>query len=175
MKQAKYKIWLFTFITILVGFMPYKFPKNPDNITANQILIEGGASTCTPTWSVKKGKLVIPRHLEASFGGKCFELEIDASSETTPHELEPYSNTSILGNEFFIISGSVVGVDSTYFKQKCGNNFALFKVDDWSPTIYNARFWTFNKYAFILYFILFFANILMCIDTLIAKKSKNNF
>lgn len=149
--------------------MPYKFTENPDNIANNQILIKGVASTCTPVWRVVKGKLVIPKHLEASFREKCFELEIDASSKTTPHELE------LLGNEFFIISGSVVGVDSTYFKQKCGNNFALFKVDDWSPTIYNARFWTFNKYAFILYFILFLANILMCIDTLIAKKPKNNF
>jgi hypothetical protein len=151
-----YKIILtITLILLGLGFMPHKFPRNPDNISDNELLVDHAESTCTADLYLVRGKLNIPQDIKSYFANEQTEFNIDSLGES----MFDTGNFWLISENQFIVSGKVVGVDSSDFKY-CGTNLPKFKIDKWSPTNYNANFWSFSRPVFILYFLTLFACIL---------------
>jgi len=154
-----YKIILtVTLILLGLGFAPYKFPRNPASISTNELLVEHEESICTADLYVVRGKLNIPQDIKSCFSSERTEFNIDSLGES----MLDTDNFWLISENQFIVSGKVVGVDSSDFKY-CETNLPKFKIEKWSPTNYNANFWSFSKPVFILYFLTLFACIMTCI------------
>jgi phosphate/sulfate permease len=78
-------------------------------------------------------------------------------------------NPWLIFDNQFIISGKVVGVDTSEYKY-CETNYPIFKIDKWSPTHYSANFWSFSKPIFILYFLTLFASTLTSIVLFFVRR-----
>lgn len=162
-------IWTIIIILIGLGFAPYKFPADKDKMTSDQILVQPQESTCSPSLRVVKGSLTIPDNSKGLIKNV---TDLSTIGDNTPstHLDDENGNIVLYLNNSYILSGNVVGYDTTFYKE-CGEYSALYKVSDWSPTEYNANLWTFSRAFFILYFISLFALIIAGI-ILFANKSR---
>jgi hypothetical protein len=153
--------------------MPYKFPKDIDSLTNKQILVDGQASTCTPSLKVIKGNLNVPADIKPLLNGN--ETDLCITGDDTPFDAldSRGANIFLYSDNSFILSGEVIGYDST-FKEDCGQYCALYKIHTWSPTEYYANFWTFSYWWFIIYFLLIFTGILTSVIIFINRGRKIN-
>lgn len=161
-------VWTLIIILIGLGFMPYKLPKDIDSLTDKQILVDGQASTCTPSLKVIKGKLNVPAKIKPLLKGN--EIDLCITGDDTPFNTldKKGTNMFLYTENSFIFSGEVIGYDST-FKKDCGEYYALYKIHTWYPTEYYANFWTFSRPVFILYFLSLFSLIISSIILFINK------
>ncbi len=146
-------IWTITLILLGLGFMPYKFPSDPDNLADNEILVDHEESTCNADLFIVRGELAIPTDIKTYFQKNTTEFSID---EDGPSMFDPindnFGNWWLVTENQFIISGRVTGIDSSYYKD-CKVYYPKFKIDKWSPTKYHANFWSFSIPLFYPYFI----------------------
>lgn len=160
---------ILTLILLLlgIGFIPFKFPRNAESITEKELLVDHDESTCVSDFSILKGRLNIPKEFRPYFTEQVHELTAKGNS---PFEVVDANqgNWEIIASNEFIVSGKVIGVDSSY-KNPCGN-YAVFQIDKWEPTNYNANFWTFSKPIFITYFLTLFTCILTSIVLLFVRR-----
>jgi RNA binding exosome subunit len=159
-----YKVILtITLILLFVGFSPYKFPRNVDSISDNELLVDHEESTCTADLYIVRGKLNIPQGIKSYFANEQTEFNIDNIAESMFDPIDDDTgNLWLIFDNQFIVSGKVIGVDSSDFKY-CELNFPKFKIDKWSPTRYHPNIWTFSKSILMLYFLTLFACILTSI------------
>lgn len=163
-----YKVILtITLILLLIGFAPYKFPRGIDSISDNEILVDHSESTCTSDLYIVSGKLNIPQDIKSYFTNEPKDFNID-STGLSMFDTNPGNYFLVFENQF-IISGKVVGVDTSEYKY-CETNYPIFKIDKWAPTNYSANFWSFNKPVFILYFSALFALILTSIVLVFIRR-----
>lgn len=162
-------IWTIIIILIGLGFAPYKFPADKDKMTSDQILVVPQESTCSPSLRVVKDSLIIPDNLKGLIKNV---TDLSTTGDNTPstHLDNGKGNIVLYLNNSYILSGNVVGYDTT-FQKECGEYCALYKVSDWSPIEYNANLWTFSRPIFIFYFLSLFALIITGI-ILFANKSR---
>lgn len=166
-----FKILLAIILILLgVGFIPYKFPRNPDKLANNEILSGHEESTCTTDLYIIRGKLIIPQDIKSYFQSEPKDFNIDS---TGINMFEPINSDQssfwLYSNSEFIISGKVVGVDSSAFKF-CSANYPKFKIDNWSPTNYVANFWSFSRLMFIAYFLTLFTCLLTSVVLLFLRR-----
>jgi hypothetical protein len=169
--EKMYKIILtITLILLGLGFVPYKFPRNPDKLSDNEIIADHEESTCSTALYVVRGKLIIPQDIKSYFPNDPTEFNIDSTGVSPFDPIDKnQGNWWLISDNEFVISGKVVGVDSSDFKY-CGANYPKFKIDNWSPTKYHANFWSFSPSIFITYFLILFASLLTSIVFLFVRK-----
>lgn len=159
-----------TLILLGLGFVPYKFPRNPDKLADNEIIADHEESTCSTDLYVVRGKLIIPQDIKSYFSKEPTDFNIDNSGVSMFDPInDDQNNWWLISDNQFIISGKVVGVDSSDFKY-CNTNYPKFKIDNWSPTNYHANFWSFSRPMFFAYFLTLFALVLTSIILFFVRR-----
>jgi hypothetical protein len=167
------KIVLISIIILIgLGFVPYKFPADINKMTSEQILVVPQESTCATSLRVVKGELIVPDNLKSLIKNY---TDLSTTGDNTPstHIDNGDGNVVLYLNNSYILSGKVVGYDTTFYKD-CDEYSALYKVSGWSPTEYNANLWTFSRPFLILYFLSLFGLIITGIILFVNKSRQTN-
>ena len=163
-------IWTIIILLIGLGFVPYKFPRNPDKLVANELIVDHEESTCSSALYVVRGQLNIPSDIKSFFPNKPTDFSIDSTGESMFDPInDDQNNWWLISDNQFIISGTVTGVDSSDFKY-CRTYYPNFKIDKWSPTNYHANFWSFSRPIFFAYFLTLFALVLTSIILFFVRR-----
>lgn len=166
-------IFIITFILFVIGFLPYKFPHSPKNISENELIVKSPDYTCSPDFEIVKGKLGIPEKYKELLKGDSTDINIVGNNSPLESMDTNGRNYFLITENQFIITGKVFGVDSP--ARTC-EKIALFKIDNWVPTNYHPVFWTFNVTVVIVYLIILFllilTSILIFIGSIIKNKQK---
>lgn len=127
-------IWSITIVFILFGLLPYKLPQFNIN-NENEVLIYSPECTCCPEFYIEDGELTIPNKFKKLLPKKVFEITIEEG-----HEIKNLNwNLLKVGNRF-VISGTVIGIDSIGVNPRIPCNVkAIVRVNDWSPARYNVN------------------------------------
>lgn len=166
-------IWTIIILLFGLGLIPYKFPKDPDKRSDKELLVDHEESTCTTDFAIFKGTLDIPPDLKSYFPNKPTDITLaEGISPFDPIDKQQINWFLITENDF-IISGKVIGVDSTD-KKYCGNNYPIFKIDNWSPTNYFANFWSFSFPVFLIYFAVIIIGVLTSIILFFVGRHRKN-
>lgn len=160
-------IWTSLIVLIIIGFRPFRFPCNPNNTLQTELLVEFHEYTCSPDFEIVDGQLNIPDRYKLLLKDNTQELNV--SGIESPLKLLNDGDLQFLTDNQFVISGKIVGVDSS--ARTCSKT-ALFEIDKWSPTKYYAIFWTFKPIFFITYFFLLFSMVLTIIILYLKQKNK---
>ncbi len=153
-------IWTIIILLLVIGYVPYKFPKNPTKRRTNELLVNHQEATCTTDFEIVNGSLQIPSELIYYFPNGSTNIKLAVGKSPFDPIDEKQINWYLITENNFIISGNVVGVDSLD-KQLCGHNYPVFKIEEWSPTKYFPNYCSFSFPIFLLYF----ASIILAIST----------
>ena len=163
-------IWTFLIILVVIGFRPYRLFTSSDNLSNNQLLVEFHEYTCSPDLEIISGQLIIPDNLKPFFKDSVKDLNITGDNSPFSVINQNQNNLNLVIDNQFIISGSIVNVDSS--ARTCEKT-PIIKIDKWVPTKYHANFWTFDVKFFFIYFLSLFICILTSIILFVKERRAN--
>ncbi|MFN5984542.1 MAG: hypothetical protein ACK46Y_10675 [Fluviicola sp.] len=169
LKRFKQFTWLFTFLFLVYGFQPFKFPQfSFDEKT--ELLINSPECTCCPEFFIVKGELKIPEKFKNKLPKKIYELTIEKN-----HELKKLPWDLLKGSNEFIVTGTVIGVDSNYYNPRIPCNLkAILKVEKWRPTEYRPYLLSFEIKWIIRYFYTGIGLIIISLVLIFIRSKKRN-
>lgn len=163
--RIRYIILSITIAFLLVGLLPYKIPQfNIKN--KNELLIYSPECTCCPEFYIEEGVLEIPKKFKHALPSKVHEITIENG-----HEIKKLNwNLLKVGNRF-VITGTVVGVDSVGANPNVPCNVkAIVRIDEWSPNRYNVNLLSYDTKWLIPYSVTGSILIVLSIIALLWKK-----
>jgi hypothetical protein len=154
-------IWSITIVFLLYGLLPYKLPQFKIN-NENELLIYSPECTCCPEFYIEAGELTIPTKFKHLLPKKVFEITLENG-----HEIKNLDWNLLKCGNRFIVSGTVIGVDSIGVNPNIPCHVkAIVRINDWSPNRYNVNMLSYDPKWFIPYGVTGFVLILTSITLL---------
>jgi hypothetical protein len=154
------QLWLISLAIILYGFLPYKYPYNPDITSPNNILVGFNECGCPCPDDVIKGYIDIPEDTLKKYKGlnSTMFFLTEESKNDVPFEIQKaYAEVELVK-----IDTLICGIEGCSY-------VPVVKINNWSSVQYEARFGGFSKPVVVAYAINFvlFAPILTIIVVII--------
>ena len=160
--------WILTVIYFTLGFMPYKLPQEKIQ-SQDEILIYSPECTECPDFYLKEGKLLIPEKYKSKLPENVFEITLEKD-----HKLNGLQWDLKKGNNEFIITGKVIGIDSSLANPK--NQISarpIVEIESWHPTEFHFKFMELPYHWMCFYFYFGFVLIVLSIISLVWEIDKS--
>lgn len=169
LKRFKKFTWLFTFLFLAYGFQPFKFPQFSFN-EKTELLINSPECTGCPEFFIEKGELNIPKKYKNKLTEKVFEITLGKQ-----HELNKLPWDLLKGSNEFIVTGKVIGIDSSLYNPSISSNLrAIIQIEKWRPTEYRPYLLSFEIKWIIRYFYTGIGLIIISLVLIFIRSKKRN-